>query len=157
MSTGNPVLDVIDRNSARVDELAKRVGELSKAVAGANPGAVLQAVQNGAAAPAREVTRAADTALEAARMAADAGEALRQGRRAVIGWTGCTAFLAGLLIGAGGMWWLAMVPMDRLTASFDRLEAATAAWATATRGLVDRLPVPGSIPPAKQSPNNTAR
>lgn len=152
MSTGNPVLDVIDRNSARVDELAKRVGELSKAVAGANPAAVLQAVQEGGATPAREVTRAADTALEAARMAADAGEALRQGRRAVIGWTGCAAFLAGLAIGAGGMWWLAMVPVDRLTASFDRLEAAAAGWARATQGLSERLPVPGSAPPAKQSP-----
>lgn len=151
MSTGNPVLDVIDKNSARVDELAKRVGELSKAIAGANPAAVLQAVQNGTGKSASDVARAAETALEAARMAADAGEALRQGKRAVIGWTGCTAFLAGLLIGAGGMWWLAVVPMDRLSASFDRLEAATASWATATRGLVDRLPVPSPTPPAKQS------
>lgn len=100
MSSGNPVLDVIDKNTARVDDLAKRVAEMSKAVAGANPAAVRQAAQDGAAAAVRELTAATGMAVEASRIAADAREEFRAGRLALMGWTALSALLIGSLMGS---------------------------------------------------------
>lgn len=100
MSTGNPVLDVIDKNTARVDELAKRVGDMSKAVAGANPAAVRQAAQDGAAEAVRELRAATGMATEASRMAADAREEFRAGRLAIMGWMTLSALLIGFLMGS---------------------------------------------------------
>lgn len=104
MSTGNPVLDVIDKNTARVDDLAKRVAEMSKAVAGANPAAVRQAAQDGAVAAVRELTAATGMAAEASRIAADACEEFRAGRLALMGWTALSTLLIGFLIGSTLGW-----------------------------------------------------
>lgn len=104
MSTGNPVLDVIDKNTARVDDLTKRVAEMSKAIAGANPAAVRQAAQNGAAEAVRELGAATRMASEASRMASDAREEFRAGRLAIMGWMTLSALLMGFMMGSAFGW-----------------------------------------------------